>query len=138
MVFEQAQQKAQSKAAEWFAESKRLEATLTGAKAKLKALQAGDAVMDKVADVPVVGDQTEYLQQKMDAFVADAEADVDRLEAELAVVKTKLKAAQKAKDTAESVSEAAENLGDKARDAKAKASDAVADAKDSAKDKLDD
>ena len=123
MALDKAKSKAKSKAAEWFAESKRLEAELTGAKAKLKALQASDAVVDKIGDLPVVGGYTEWVQQQMDAFVADAEADVQRVEAELLIARGKLKTAQKAKDAVDAVSETME-------DVKSSISEAVEDVKD--------
>jgi archaellum component FlaC len=110
MALDKAKSKAKSKAAEWFAETKKLEAELTGAKAKLKALQVSDAVVDKVGDLPVVGEHTDWVQQQMDAFVADAEADVQRLEAELLIAKGKLKTAQKAKSAVDAVSDTVEDV----------------------------
>lgn len=138
MALEKAKSKAQSKAAEWFAETKKLEAELTGAKAKLKALQAGDAVMDKVSDIPVVGEHTDYLQEKMDAFVAEAQADVMRIEAELAVAKGKLKTAQAAKDAVSSVSETMADLKSSVSEMAENVSEAVGEASDSMGDKAGD
>lgn len=128
MAFEETAAKAKQKVASWYAESKKLEAELTGAKAKLKALQASDKLVDKIGELPLIGDHTEFVQEKMDAYVAEAEADVAGLENDLLLANSKLKSAQAAKDTVDGVNEAMGNAKKGWNEMSADAKSAVADA----------
>ena len=130
MPFEETAAKAKQKVASWYAESKKLEAELAGAKAKLKALQASDKVVDKIGELPLIGDYTEIVQDKMDAYVAEAESDVATLENELLLTNSKLKSAQAAKDAVDGVNEAMGNAKKGWNEMSADAKSAVADAAD--------
>ncbi len=130
MAFEETAAKAKKKVASWYAESKKLEAELTGAKAKLKALQASDKLVDKIGELPVIGDYTEFIQDQMDAYVAEAQSDVASLENDLLLANSKLKTAQTAKDAVDGVNDAMDNAKKGWNEMSADAKSAVADAAD--------
>ncbi len=131
MAFEETKSKAKAKVASWYAETRKLEAELTGNKAKLKALQASDKLVDKIGDLPLIGEHTEFIQQQMDAYVAEAQADVDNTEAELLVVRSKLETAKAAKDAVDSVSDTVDDVKDGWNQMSADASAKISDTADS-------
>ncbi len=85
------------------ADVKRLEAQLSSDQARLRRAQSGDSIVDKVTSVPGVKESTEFLRQKSEANVADAQAKVDRTTSELISARNGLKWAQRGLNTVDNV-----------------------------------
>lgn len=94
------------------ADVKRLEAQLSSDQTRLKRAETGDSMVDKVTNVPMVKDPTEFLRQKSEANVADAQAKVDRTTSELISARNALKWAQRGLNTVDSVTGAVSDLMD--------------------------
>ncbi len=71
--------------------------------ARLKRAQSGDSIVEKVTSVQVIKDSTEFLRQKSEANVADAQAKVDRTTSELISARNGLKWAQRGLNTVDNV-----------------------------------
>lgn len=117
MPFDNTRAKALASVSEAEAEVKRLEAELSSAQTKAKLVEAGDAAVDKITSIPVVKDNTEFLRKKTEAEKASAQAEINRIESELATARTKLKWAQRGLDTVDSVNESVADMQDAAREA---------------------
>jgi chromosome segregation ATPase len=126
MVFKEAKDKLQAQTSEWVAEEKKLQVSLTAAQSKLKMLQATDKTVDTATTkVAGVADRTQSARDFTDSQVAQAQANVDDLKAQLATVEAKLNASGTAKKAADSVSEATDSAVDAVNDAKASVSDSI-------------
>ena len=81
MGMDEAKSKAKTKAAQWFAEEKKLQAQSAAAKAKLNLMLAGDKVVGTATEqVGVVVDQIGSAREFSADQVAQAQADADRIE----------------------------------------------------------
>lgn len=108
--FDNTRAKALAAVSEADADVKRLEAELSSAQTKLKLMQTSDSAVDKITNIPVVKDNTEFLRKKTEAEVAAAQAEVDRVESELATARTKLKWSQRALSTVDTVNDTVADL----------------------------
>lgn len=117
MPFENTRAKALAAVSEAEADCKRLEAELSSTRTKHKLIVAGDQVVDKVTGIPVVKENTEFLRKHTDAQVADSQADIDELEADLATARTKLRWAQRALNAVDNVNETMADIADATADA---------------------
>lgn len=108
--FDNTRAKALAAVSEADADVKRLEAELSSAQTKLKVMQTSDSAVDKITNIPVVKDNTEFLRKKTEAEVAAAQAEVDRVESELATARTKLKWSQRALSTVDTVNDTVADL----------------------------
>lgn len=115
--FDNTRAKALAAVSEAESEVKQLESQLSSAQTKLKLIQAGDDAVDKVTSIPIVKDNTDFLRKRTEAEVSSAQAEVDRIESELATARTKLKWAQRALGTVDGVNQTVSDLQDAARDA---------------------
>lgn len=133
MALDETRSKLKATTSEWFAEEKKLQAQLTAAQAKLALMLASDTVVDSITTpVEPIADRTEFAREFTASQVAQAQADVDRIEADSGAAKMKTAASRKAKKAADSVGEATENAGESIGDAKDSAAESIGDAKDSA------
>lgn len=117
MTFDNTRAKALAAVSEADATVKDLEAQLSSAQTKLKLVTAGDSAVDSITSIPVVKDNTEFLRKRTEAEVSSAQAEVDRIESELATARTKQKWAQRALDTVDNVNDTVSDLQGAARDA---------------------
>ena len=92
------------------ADVKRLEAQLSSDQSRLKRAETGDSMVDTVTSVPLVKESTEFLRQKSEANVADAQARVDRTTSELITARNGLKWAQRGLSAVDSVTGAVSEL----------------------------
>ena len=102
--------KAQAAVSEAQADVKRLEAQLGTDQARLKRAETGDSIMVNVTSIPLVKDSTEFLRQKSEASVADAQAKVDRTTSELISARNGLKWAQRGLSAVDSVTGAVSEM----------------------------
>ena len=116
MPLDSTRAKAQAAYSEADAEVKRLEAELSSAQSKAKWIGRGDEAVEKITDLPVVRENTEFLRARTDAEVAAAKAEVDRIEAELATANTRLKWARRALAAVDGINETVEDIAEAARE----------------------
>lgn len=116
MAFDNTRTRAVAGVSDASAEVKRLESELSTARTKHKLIAAGDQAVDKVTNLPVVKDSTEFLRKRSEAGVAASQADIDELEAELATARTKLRWAQRALAAVDNVNETMEDIAEATAD----------------------
>lgn len=113
MGMDEAKSKAQVKATKWFAEEKKLQAQSAAARAKLNMMLAGDKVVGTATtQLGAVVDRIESARGYSADQVAQARADVERIDAELTIVSAKLNAARAAKSASDSVASATKGVSD--------------------------
>ena len=98
-----ARDKAQAKVSEAQAAVTSLTARLQQAQADLAATEAAGDLWESVQDTPVVGSLTSGMRSSATVNQAEAQAEVDRLQAELTAAQNKLDWAKKAQSAVESV-----------------------------------
>lgn len=98
-----ARDKAQAKVSEAQAAVTTLTAKLQQAQADLAATEAAGDLWESVQDTPVVGSLTSGMRSSATVNQAEAQAEVDRLQAELTAAQNKLDWAKKAQSAVESV-----------------------------------
>lgn len=116
MAFDNTRSRAVAAVSDAEAEVKRLESELSTARTKHKLIVAGDQAVDRVTSLPVVKDSTEFLRKRSEAGVAESQADIDGIEAELATARTKLRWAQRALNAVDNVNEAMDDIAEATAD----------------------